>query len=175
MGRECGAGTVAPVAWRFQTNPAREAELSLTMTAQPAGWIYRGGIVAAASLLERLYNTSGQVESVATRAGLFLEYADIVDFEACRECALVNTLVSAPVTTPCEVEDGVERHGEGPCVMVAFLVVVKAEELDSVDIGADAVLAPFQGIDVELILCARDILGCCLLSVVGMIVGLAVD
>ena len=53
-----------------------------------------------------------------------LEYAHVVHFHSQRKFALVNTLLTAPVATPSEVEDDVEGVVVGPVVATQATVVV---------------------------------------------------
>ena len=60
---------------------------------------------------------------------------------------------SAPVSTPCEVEDDIEGIVIGPVVTTQTTIVI-AELLLAVDEGSDVLSRPLDGVFVELTLSA---------------------
>lgn len=110
-----------------------------------------------------------------SNAVLLLENADVVHFHCGRERVFVDTLSTAPVASPCEVEDEVERAVEGPCFHLAGTIVVEGEQGVVVDIGFDIIFSPFEAVDVEVVLSAGGETFGCFLCAFHMVVAVAVN
>ena len=97
-----------------------------------------------------------------------------IDFERNGKGTLIDALSAAPVATPSEVEDDIERSIIGPVVATKTTIVVAELNL-AIDIGGDVLLSPMDGVGMELTLgtCTIHLVGN--LCAIGMHVGIGMQ
>ena len=97
-----------------------------------------------------------------------------IDFERNGKGTLIDALSTAPVATPSEVEDDIERCIIGPVVATKATIVVAELNL-AIDVGGDVLLGPMDGVGMELTLGTGTLHLVGNLCAIGMHVGIGVQ